>query len=284
MDRGLQEAAVGVEMSRIPSTVLHRFQKLLPKARFVDAFELLFDVRQIKTTEEVRRLRQAYQIATEVYKEVFEKLRVGISPRDILRCEMDGIYKRGGTFSFAHIFFGQGDIDLAYTPPSDRKIRPGDIGVLDIGVVYEGYGTDFARMVRVKPGGDKLSEVYPTFIKTRKAVEKALVPVKASDVFMAGARCLEADGLCASISNVGHGIGLGCHEKPFLDPCSKDIIAVGQTVVIEIYCEVREVGPVLLEDGGVVTTEGWQSFTDLALDIVEVNSNSAGPGTIAGDS
>ncbi len=251
----------------------------------MDAFELLFDVRQIKTAEEIHRLRQAYHIATEVYKEVFEKLQVDISPHDILRYEMDGIYKRGGTFSFAHIFFEQGGTDLAYTPPSDRKIKPGDIGVLDLGVVYKGYGTDFARMVQVRPGGDKLSEVYPTFIKTRKTIEKALIPgAKASDVFMAGARCLEADGLCASISNVGHGIGLGCHEKPFLDPCSKDVIAVGQAVVIEIYCEVKGVGPVLLEDGGVVTSEGWQPFTDLALDIVEVNSSSAGPGTIAGDS
>jgi Xaa-Pro aminopeptidase len=63
---------------------------------------------------------------------------------------------------------------------------------------------------------------------------------KARDVFLAGARCLENGGLCASISDMGHGIGLDCHEKPFLTPYSDDTIRVGQTIVIEIYCEISQ--------------------------------------------
>lgn len=272
LDRRLEYGTIGVEMPRISSSVLERLRSLLPHARFVDTFDLLFDIRQIKTAEEIRRLREAYRIAAEVYSDLFQMLRSGMTPLEALRYEMDGIYRRGGSFSFAHLFFGSGEQDIAFTPPSDRPLKPGDTGTLDLGVVYEGYSTDFARMAQVLPARTDLAKVFRVVLDARRAVEDALKPgAKARDVFLAGARCLEEGGLCSSISNNGHGIGLGCHEKPFLTPYSEDSIAVGQTVVIEIYSEVQGVGPVLLEDGGEVTPEGWQSFTNLPLDIVEIS-------------
>lgn len=271
-DRGLDSATIGVEMSRMSVSVLQQLKDLLPKARFVDVFELLFDVRQIKTPEEIRRLNQAYAVATDVYREVFDMLKVGVSPQDILLREQNLIYERGCSFSFAHIFFGSGGHDIAFTPSSDRRIEPGDVGTLDLGVVYDGYGSDYARMVQVLPDPGVLSKYFPTILKARQAVEQVMKPgANAGDVFLAAARCLEEAGLCASISNAGHGIGLGCHEKPYIVHNSDDIIQVGQTVVIEIYAEVRGVGPILLEDGGVVTENGWERFVDLPLDIVEVS-------------
>ena len=272
VDCGLEDATIGVEMPRMSAAVLERLRELLPRAKFVDAFEMLFDVRQIKTPEEIRRLQRAYTIAAEIYKDLFGFLHPGVTPREALLRELDGIYRRGASFSFAHIFFGGGDHDLAYTPPPEREIQPGDIGTLDLGVAYEGYGTDFARMAHVPPINAKFVKAYQSILKARRAVHDALRPgAKANDVFLAGARCLEADGLCASISNVGHGIGLGCHEKPFLIADSEDVIAEGQTLVIEIYCEMRGVGPLLLEDGGVVEAGGWRSFTDLPMEIVDIS-------------
>jgi Xaa-Pro aminopeptidase len=270
-DRGLAEATIGVEMARIPARVLARLQELLPRAHFVDAFDLLFDVRQVKTAEEVRRLRRAYGIATDVYRQIIKLLRPGLTPREILLKEMETIYRQEASFSFAHVFFGSGETDIAYTPPPERKIRAGDVGLLDLGVVHLGYGTDFARMAQVTPANSALTKAFPTVLEARRAVENQLRPgATARDVFMAGARCLENGGLCSSISTTGHGIGLGCHEKPFLTPYSDDLISVGQTVVIEIYCEIGGVGPVLLEEGGLIGPDGWTSFTDLPLDLIEV--------------
>jgi Xaa-Pro aminopeptidase len=198
---------------------------------------------------------------------------------------MQSIYSTDCSFSFAHVFFGSGGQDIAFTPPPDRPIRAGDIGVLDLGVVYEGYGTDYARMAQVEGRGEGrrhppvgtgiegLRKIFPSILAARNIVESVLKPgIRASDVFLAGAKRLEEDGLCASISDVGHGIGLECHERPFLTPYSDDVIAVGQTIVIEIYCEVQGIGPVLLEDGGLVTSEGWQSFSNLSTDLITVPS------------
>lgn len=272
-ERSLDRATIGVEMARVSAATLSTLQELLPHARFVDAFELLFDLRQIKTSEEVRRLRHAYTVATEVYRDIFQELATGMSPRDILRREMDGIYRRDCSFSFAHVFFGSGDTDIAFTPSADRPIEPGDVGLFDLGVVYQGYGTDFARMAQAPPANADLGKFFQVVRKARRAVEAALIPgAKASDVFLTGARVLEEGGSCAAISTVGHGIGLGCHERPFLNPYSEDTIAVGQTLVIEIYCEIGGIGPILLEDGGLITEDGWQPFTDLPQEIVEVSS------------
>jgi len=272
-ERGLDRVTIGVEMARVSAATLSTLRDLLPHARFVDAFEMLFDLRQIKTPEEVRRLRHAYNVATEVYRDIFRELATGMSPREILRRELDGIYRRDCSFSFAHIFFGSGATDIAFTPSADRSIEPGDVGLFDLGVVYRGYGTDFARMAQAPPPNADLGKYFQVVRRARGAVEAALVPgAKASDVFLAGARVLEEAGCCAAISTVGHGIGLGCHERPFLSPFSEDAIAAGQTLVIEIYCEIEGIGPVLLEDGGLMTEEGWQPFSDLPQDIIEVSS------------
>ena len=55
-----------------------------------------------------------------------------------------------------------------------------------------------------------------------------------------------------------------------MTPYSDDVIRAGQTVVIEIYAEVRGVGPILMEDGGVVTEGGWQSFSDLPIELLTI--------------
>ena len=270
-DRKLEKATIGIELSRMPAAQLASLRELLPQARFVDAFDLLFDVRQVKTPEELRRFRHAYAMATEIYRRIFADVATGMTPREILLREMREIYARGCSFSFAHVFFASGDTDIAFTPPPDRRIAPGDVGLFDLGVVYEGYGTDYARMAEVAPGKASLREVYPIILDARRAVEAALQPgAAARNVYAAGAKVLEARGLCASISCLGHGIGLDCHEKPFITPYSDDVILVGQTIVIEIYAEVRGVGPILMEDGGVMTDTGWQSFSDLPIELLTI--------------
>jgi Xaa-Pro aminopeptidase len=271
-DRKLERSTIGIELCRMPAAQLQRLRELLPQARFVDAFDLLFEVRQIKTPEEIRRLRQAYAVATEIYRQVFADVAPGMTPREILLREMREIYARGCSFSFAHIFFASGGVtDIALTPPADRKIAPGDVGVFDLGVVYEGYGSDYARMADVAPGCSALREVYPVILDARRAIEAALKPgTSARDVYRAGETALEKGGLCASISCLGHGLGLDCHEKPFITSYSDDVIMAGQTICIEIYCEVRGVGPILMEDGGVMTESGWQSFSPLPIELLTI--------------
>ncbi|HPK04194.1 MAG TPA: M24 family metallopeptidase [Candidatus Sumerlaeota bacterium] len=270
-DNGLEAGTIGVEWPRISAAVMEQLRALLPRAKFVDAFELLFDLRQVKSAEEIRRFRQAYAVASATYRRVFERAGVGVTPRELLLLEMESIYSSGCSFSFAHVFFGDGQHDIAYTPPADRAIQAGDLGLFDLGVVYEGYGTDYARMAEVAPGNQKLRQYFPAILAGRRAIEDALRPgARAGDVFLAGAKVLEEHGLTASISCLGHGIGIGCHERPFLVANSEDRIEVGQMLVIEMYAEVRGLGPVLMEDGGLMTEEGWQSFGEIPTDILRL--------------
>lgn len=270
-DLGLEKGTIGVELPRMSQAAYTELRRLLPEATFVDAFDLMFEVRSVKTAEELRRLRHAYHVASDVYRSIFARAGTGVTPRELLRAELDIIYSQDCSFSFAHIFFGTGQQDIAFTPPADRAIQPGDIGLFDLGVVHGGYGTDYARMAHVAPGNDNLRRYYPTVLKARAAMEGVIRPgITAHDVFMAGARVLESDGLCASISCLGHGLGLGCHERPFIVANSQDVIRAGQTLVLELYAEVKGLGPLLMEDGGLVTEDGWQSFGELPIEILEL--------------
>jgi len=270
-DCGLDNATIGIEEGTLPLNVFRDLRNLLPRVRFQDAGDLLFDLRQVKTFEEIRRFRHAYEVADRTYRRAFARAGTGVTPRELLLEEMDEIYRSGCSFSFSHVHFSSGATDLAVTPPPDRPIEPGDVGLFDLGVVYEGYSTDYARMAEVAPGNEKLRRHYPAILRAREVIERGIRPgVIADDLFTAGARVLEDAGLTASISCLGHGIGLGPCERPFLNAGSQDRIVPGQILVIEIYAEVGGLGPILMEDGGLVTEAGWESFCGLPTDIVQL--------------
>ena len=56
-DRGVDAATIGVEMNDIPVNLFARLQHYLPDARFVDAEPALWQMKVVKTPEEIRRLR-----------------------------------------------------------------------------------------------------------------------------------------------------------------------------------------------------------------------------------
>ena len=157
-----------------------------------------------------------------------------------------------------------------YNVAPDRKVEPGDLAFVDFGAGYAGYCSDIARMVAVGSANDKMKRIYDVLRGAHRVIKEAIKPgVRACDIFKIGVRYLENDGLCPSLSLVGHGIGLTQHELPFLTPHDTTLIQPGMVISIEPGTELPGLTPLFLEDGGVVTEEGWQSFTSLPEEIHE---------------
>ncbi|MHB8276533.1 MAG: M24 family metallopeptidase [Candidatus Humimicrobiaceae bacterium] len=267
-EQGLEKGRIGIEGDKLPLRFLNELKKLLPMAEFIDISEIYNSMRAIKTEEEIKRMKEVYRVAEKSYNALFSTIKPGITPYEIFMKQMDVILENKCTMNFQHCNFG-GANDFAVAAGADHKIKKGDHGVFDIGVWKNGYQTDFGRVVSIGKPKDKIKRIYDVILDTRKKVIKSLKPgLKGKELFFIGAKYLEDKGYCPAINCMGHGLGIGMHEYPFLSANDETEIKIGNTIVIEIYVEVKDIGAFLLEDAGLVTEKGWESLTALTDELI----------------
>jgi Xaa-Pro aminopeptidase len=265
---GLEKSKIGIEGDKLPFRYLNDMKKTLPAVDFVDASEILNRLRAVKTNQEVRRIKRVYDVADKTYSYTFELLAPGITPYEIFMKQIEFILNNKCTMNFQHNNFG-GVNDFAIAVNPDYKIKKGDYGVMDIGVWKNGYQTDFARVISLGKPKDELKKVYDVVANTRREIIKKLEPgVKGKDLFKVGSKYLEKKGYITAINCLGHGLGITMHEKPFINSGEEYKIKIGNVIVIEIYIEVKDIGPFLLEDAGLVTEDGWKSFSKLGDELI----------------
>jgi Xaa-Pro aminopeptidase len=272
-ERGMGGGRIGVESYHMPVGIVTGMQRRMPKATFVDGTDALWRMRMIKTVAEIERQRQAYRIAETVYGRVFDALRE--NPRRQVQ-ELRGIEMAAATeagcppLHFGYIFPQDNTTKRAWARDAgDYTTAPGETLLLDLGLIWKGYTTDFGRVASIGKAGEKVREAFGRMRDLRRVIEEAIRPgVRACDVWKVGAQFQERCGERVS-EGVGHGLGIECHEPPRLAPDDETILEVGMTIVIELVAGVEKVA-FLLEDGGVVTEEGWESLTMFGTELIEI--------------
>ncbi|MBI4245300.1 MAG: aminopeptidase P family protein [Planctomycetes bacterium] len=280
--RGLTEATIGIEMNHIPSNHLAELKERLPKVKFKVADTIFWKMRMVKTKTELFRQRKAYEIAENIYTELMKELHDGMTVSKVRELEMAVAIK----FNCPPLHFGYvkpvynpyGGIVSPYFNYQDNtevhnqtRLRQGDLILSDIGLVFCGYTTDFGRMISIGKADAKTKNAYQIILEARKVLEDAVRPGrKISEVYTSGAKYLAEHGI-HNIPYLGHSIGMECHELPSIVEHDHTVIEGGMTLVLELCPEVDGIW-FLLENAGVVTGDGWQSLTELTVDIMETGT------------
>jgi len=192
------------------------------EAHVVPSESILKDLRGIKTEAEIGRIEKAVQITCDIYDEVFEKVRCGMSEREIGAIFSEGMKKRGvvngieGGLAPPMVLIVRAG--MAHRGPGDTKTVPGDLVVMDASVRFEGYCSDIARsMYFLKKGESRAPEevqkAFDTVIRAINASMEALVPENCGwEVDAAGRAVIEAGGYPTVKHSVGHQVGMECHD------------------------------------------------------------------------
>ena len=202
------------------------FEKLMGQSwtagHVVSSEDILKDLRGIKSETEVARIEKAVQITCDIYDEVFTRVRIGMSEREIGALFSEGMKKRGvvngidgGTAPPMVLIVRAG---MAHRGPGDTKSVPGDVIVMDASVRYQGYCSDIARsMYMLKEGEttppEDVLHAFETVIGAIDASMEALKPGKKGyEVDAAGRAAIEAGGYPTVKHSVGHQVGMECHD------------------------------------------------------------------------
>ena len=235
-------------------------QPLLPKAN------PLRKLRLIKEEDELRALRKAAEITWSGVLHVHSLFREGISEHD-LATEFDyHVRKKGASgLSFDPIIaFGENSA-YPHHRSSSARLRQNQIVLVDVGAIYDHYCGDVTRVFFFgKP--DPRLQAMDQFVRAAAGAAAARVRIGAP---LGGLDRAARDELSRHkmeelfTHNLGHGIGLDCHESPSLrwDGEDKDLpLAANMVFTIEPGLYQSGLGGVRYENTGVVTEHGFESF------------------------
>ena len=218
------------------------------------------------------RVAEAARIADEALGAVRPLLAQGPSEREVA-LELDTAMRRLGAdgSSFETIVASGPNGAKPHARPTDRRVAPGELVVIDFGALVDGYCSDMTRTLCVgEPAGDVRQRMVEVVAESQRAgVAAVAAGVGGRDVDEAcRAVIAEAGWADAFIQGTGHGVGLEIHEAPRVASTSTDVLAAGHVVTVEPGVYLAEQGGVRIEDTVVVTDDGCQVLTKAPKELV----------------
>lgn len=221
-------------------------------------------LRAVKDAGELDRMRRAAAIADAALAEVRPQLGAGRTEREIaLELEV-AMRRRGATSSAYETIVAAGPNGaLPHARPTDRPIGRGDLVVIDVGALYEGYRSDMTRSFVIGEADDEQQRQLDVVLEAQRIGVAAVAPgVATRDVDAACRTHIDQAGWGAEFGHgTGHGVGLDIHELPRVSSRADDVLAEGMLVTVEpgVYLPGR--GGVRWEDLLFVGADGAEAIT-----------------------
>lgn len=263
----LNQAQVGVEATRMRFLELSLLQSAASGARFVSGEVSLASLRLIKSEQELGAMRRAVDIAEEALRACLPHIRAGMSERE-LESELTMQLLQAGSepdLPFRPIVASGPNSALPHATPGERRLREGDLLILDWGARTEGYISDITRTFTVGEVDPELRRIHEITLKANAAGREAVHPgATCARVDHAARTVIEAEGYGDNfLHRTGHGIGLEAHEPPYIRADNEQTLEPGMTFTVEPGIYLSNRGGVRIEDNVAVTQEAHECLTTL---------------------
>ncbi len=228
------------------------------------------EIRRRKEPGEVARIEAACDIASAALADVIALL--DDEPTEIdFRDELELAMRRRGADgpSFDSIVASGPSSARPHHRPDTRRIRPGDLVVIDYGCIVDGYCSDMTRTAIVGEPSAEQRELIELVTASQAAGVAAVRP---------GLQGQEVDAVCRAVivaaghgegfvHGTGHGVGLQIHEDPFVVPTVEQVLEVGNVITVEPGVYRYPLGGVRVEDTLLVTEDGCRPLTKTPKDL-----------------
>ncbi len=260
--------------SSLPALPYFDLLKKVFGASVRDATDFIMAQRATKTRVELEKMRVASRVAAcglSAFRHAVEPGRTeaeiaGIVAAAVMR---DGVRVTGAEriLPFPQVSSGPEHTSVAWRPcviSSDRTIREGDLVVLELGVVVNGFWADNTRTFTAGQETPRQKEIREVVETAQREACAALAPgVRCSDVDRAARCVIEEAGLGEYFIHVtGHGIGTRYHEPvPILSPGNDAALETGMVCSVEPGVYIPGFGGFRKEDILAVAEEGSENLT-----------------------
>lgn len=240
---------IGLEKDNVTISELESLQKKV-KVAWIQTKDIVERFRLIKTNEEITAIRKAAQITDRAFDFIRDRLRVGVSEKDIALELEFFIKKNSQDVAFSPIVaFNQNAAIPHYIPSADSKLSPSSLILLDFGAKQDNYCSDMTRVVFLSTPSNKLANIYTTVCTAQqKALDHLEVGTSASLTDTIAKQHIQANGFPLYEHGLGHGVGLAIHESPRLRHSNSELLRENMVVTIEPGIYIAGFAGVRIED------------------------------------
>lgn len=271
---GHRGGRVGIEASHM-TVRQHRFLETRLAALgspegLVETDGLVENLRNVKDSWEIARLRDAAQRLSEAAKCIIPKALAGMRERDVAAV-IEAELRRVGFDkpAFDTIVASGPNSAIPHYRSGDRQLEAGDLVVLDFGGMLDGYAVDLSRTIVMGRPAPRAQRLLDAVVAAQQAAfEASHVGRAATEVDEAARQALERAGLGEAFSHgTGHGLGLEVHERPrvsrYRPGLPEEPLEAGMVFTLEPGAYLAGWGGVRIEDDVVVTSGGPEWLTDV---------------------
>ncbi|HEY86404.1 MAG TPA: aminopeptidase P family protein [Chloroflexi bacterium] len=262
---GLHQAKIGFEAEAVSVAAFNKWREVLTDVTLRETSGLVMALRVSKTADELTAIRKAVALADRAMAHIYQWIQPGMTEKQVA-WELEVFMRAQGAsaLSFETIVAFGPNTALPHATPTDRACQLGDVALIDMGCVVDGYCSDITRTFSLgEPADSRFMEIW-RLVFNANAVAAAAIS--------AGTTSLAADAYARDIikaagygdyfgHGLGHGVGLAVHEAPKVSYTSEDAIPVGAVITIEPGVYLPGDFGARLEDMALVTENGLEILT-----------------------
>lgn len=220
----------------------------------------------LKSSGELETMHAANQIVATVRDEIVERVEPGVSTGELDEYAEARVRELGGEPAFkgyrgfpATLCTSLNEEIVHGIPSPKRKLAPGDIIGVDLGVRLDGFFGDSATTIPVRPIDPEVERLLDTTRESlHRAIEQCVPGNRVGDISHAVQEHVEAAGFSVVREFVGHGVGSSLHEEPqipnFGPPGVGPRLRAGMVLAIEPMVNMGEPAATVLADGWTAVT------------------------------
>ena len=252
---------VGFEEKHLTYSKYKEYIRKFKINSFVEAGEILSNLRMIKDNEEIASIKRACEITDKCFDMLKDYIKPGLTEKQIAKKIRKYFNENAEGEAFETIVASGENSSKPHSIPSDRVIEEKDIVLIDMGCKIDGYSSDMTRTVFVGEPTSEQKKIYDLVLKNQEQVLKQIVEGANIKTITKG---LESDFELNNqvlIHALGHGVGLDIHEGPVLS--SKNDMLLKENMVITDEPGIYLAGNfgVRIEDTVLVTKKGNITLT-----------------------
>ncbi len=254
---------IGFEEEQLSWAAHGRLEAKLPGKRLIPAGNLISGLRMVKEPGEIDRIRESARRTVRVLSRFQGTIKPGRTEKSLARRLAADFYRAGGEPAFDPIVAASAHSSHPHAVPSDRRLRRGEICLVDLGGRWGLYNCDLTRTLAGGTCPRRFRTVYRAVLAAQEKAIGAVRPgVRASEIDRRARGCLKERGLEGYFGHgLGHGVGLEVHERPAVNRRSREVLREGMVFTIEPGVYIPGWGGVRIEDTVLVTASGCEVLT-----------------------
>lgn len=299
---------IGTELDILPAVQLFRLKKIFPNFEFVNISPVILEQRKKKDSDEIRLIEKACEVLHTGHDAILENLKEETTELELASAvenahrlaghegiffirQPDFFMSRGPIASGPNLFKNSGVVytitGVGLSPsvpagPSRRRITKGDLVIVDIPTLVNGYHADQTRTYFLGKAKAQIKTMYHHLKEIADYLIENIRPqMKCSEIYQLAiekSKKLEVQDTFLSFGRgkksriIGHGVGLELNEPPTLADYDHSEVSDGFVLALDMHMMDKNIGVVKLEDMILIADNGNRVLTKTPRHLFELQT------------